>query len=794
MANLILNEEPAQPGEWGFRPDGVTTEETPPAFVWRPQTDAVTYEVQCARVADFETVAYEKRGLTYTAHRPAEVFESGVWFWRFRFVDGGGQVSDWSLVREFEIAENAKPLPMPERDELMGRIPKSHPRLFFRPEQLDSLRSRAQGDLKPMYDELVATCEAILADVPPTEEPPTYPEGTVRLSEPWREIWWGNRMYTIRVLNSAATLAFTRLLGGQEQYGKKAKELLLACAKWDPLGATGYRYNDEAGMPYNYYFCRTYSFVNDLLSEDERETCRGVMKVQGQEMYDHLAVEMQYLWHPYGSHAGRAWHFLGEIGVTFMDEIPEAEEWAYFAMTVFGAVYPAWCDEDGGWHQGLGYWASYVQRFTWWADIMNASMGIDAFDKPYFALAGDYAMYLQPPGTRGGGVGDLTTTRTSDQNCDLMTTLAAQAGNPHWQWYVDAHSKGEKEESADEATQRRLGAVGAGRSLYIDFVRGALRKVVADAPANLPSSKVFRGIGLAVMNSDLTDGKNNVEVIFKSSPLGSQSHGFDAQNSFSLFAFGERLLIHTGQRDIHGSDHHKNWMHHTRSTNCITVNGESQLRNSGAAIGEVRNFRTTQSFDYVCGEAGKAYDGLLDRFTRRILFAKPDVVLIFDTVVAPKPSAFQYQLHAETEMVIDGQTLQIVVNDAACRVSLLHPQGLKIGQTDQFDPPPRDRVQLTEYHVTAEPAEKSNVQTFITVCQPHRVGEMLAGDVTCEAVGEGYAVRVPVVDGELRVLLQSDGGCVMAMPGLECNSPVGAVRVDEGGAVVSSFVSGMEAL
>ncbi|MFT5368368.1 MAG: hypothetical protein ACI8V2_003332, partial [Candidatus Latescibacterota bacterium] len=46
MANLILNEEPAQPGEWGFRPDGVTTEETPPAFVWRPQTDAVTYEVQ----------------------------------------------------------------------------------------------------------------------------------------------------------------------------------------------------------------------------------------------------------------------------------------------------------------------------------------------------------------------------------------------------------------------------------------------------------------------------------------------------------------------------------------------------------------------------------------------------------------------------------------------------------------------------------------------------------------------------------------------------------------------------
>ena len=76
-------------------------------------------------------------------------------------------------------------------------------------------------------------------------------------------------------------------------------------------------------MPYNYYFCRTYSFVNDLLCEEEREICRAVMKVQGQEMYDHLATEMRYLWHPYGSHAGRAWHFLGEIGVAFWMRFPK---------------------------------------------------------------------------------------------------------------------------------------------------------------------------------------------------------------------------------------------------------------------------------------------------------------------------------------------------------------------------------------------------------------------------------------------------------------------------------------
>ena len=176
MDNLTVNEEPITPGEWGFRPDGVTTEETPPAFVWRPQKDAATYELQCARVADFSQIAYEASGVVYNVHRPAEVFAPGQWHWRFRFSDGCGNISGWSSGRGFVIDENAKALPMPARSELLGRIPKSHPRLFFRPEQLGELRSRAKTDLKSIYDELVATCEDIMADVPPTDEPPCIPK------------------------------------------------------------------------------------------------------------------------------------------------------------------------------------------------------------------------------------------------------------------------------------------------------------------------------------------------------------------------------------------------------------------------------------------------------------------------------------------------------------------------------------------------------------------------------------------------------------------------------------------
>ena len=65
-------------------------------------------------------------------------------------------------------------------------------------------------------------------------------------------------------------------------------------------------------------------------------------------------------------------------------------------------------------------------------------------------------------------MGDLTTVRTSDQNCDLMHTLAAQARNPYWQWYVDMHPERVKEETS----VRRLDAVGRGAVALYRFCAG----------------------------------------------------------------------------------------------------------------------------------------------------------------------------------------------------------------------------------------------------------------------------------------------------------------------------------
>jgi len=566
-------------------------------------------------------------------------------------------------------------------------------------------------------------------------------------------MWWGNRTYTIKALNSAATLAFTRLLGGQDKYGQEAKRILLECAKWDPKGSTGYRYNDEAGMPYNYYFSRTYTFVNDLLSEDEKEVCRKVMKIRGDEMYKHLYP--RHLEKPYSSHSNRAWHFLGEVGIAFLGEVEGADDWVWFAMNVFFNTYPVWSDDDGGWHEGSSYWSSYISRFTWWADVMREAMGIDAYDKPYFSQVGYYAMYLMPPGKVGGGFGDLTARRKATQNRQLMSVLAAQAQNPHWRWYVD-----------------QLGgpdSVGG----YIGFLRGQLPPVQAEPPTALPTSRLFEGTGQAYLNSHLMDASKDVQIAFKSSPFGTQSHGYESNNSFLLWAYGKRLLIRSGYRDIYGSAHHQRWMWSTRSTNCITVNGQWQKRHSAGAQGRITAFETTPAVDVVVGEAGDSYDPPLERFTRAILFVKPDIVIVYDRLKTTRPSTFEYWLHALNEF--DLQTpnqIRTTNDDVTCDITFLRPHDLAFEQTHEYDPNPRPRVTLREWHVTAQTPEKRREIEFLVMYRPHKTDENIGGTCIAGKMPGGYLLKTGSADKKLTALLPIDDNAALAAEGMETHGQI----------------------
>jgi hypothetical protein len=768
-----LDERLAADDEWGYRPAaGAVSAVNPPSFSWRPQRDVDSWEVECGRGDGFTSIEYRADSVAMNVHCPPRIFPPGKFTWRYRGVTKTGAKTDWSRSRTFTIRENAVEMPLPPREEILARIPKSHPRLFVRPEDLPRLRSLAENSMRSQFDQLAARCDSLLANPPPTDEPPKYGPQEVRNSEAWREIWWGNRTHTIKALDSAATLAFTRLLGGKEEYGQLAKQILMDCAKWDPLGATGYRYNDEAGMPYAYYFARTYTFVYDLLSEEERAVCRRVMKIRGDEMYQHLYP--RHLWQPYSSHSNRAWHFLGEVGIAMLDEVEGADDWVWFAMNVFHNVYPVWSDDDGGWHEGFLYWNSYVGRFTWWADVMRSAIKVNAYDKPYFSQIGYYPMYLLPPGKVGAGFGDLNAPRKAADAVPLVSQLATQAANGHWQWYVEQ--------------------MGGPRPVpgYIGFVRGALPRATSKAPDDLPTSRVFQGIGQAVLNTTLDDATNGVQVVFKSSPFGTQSHGYEANNSFLLWAYGQRLLIRSGYRDSYGTEHHKRWMWSTRSVNNIIVDGQGQLAHSASSQGRITAFKTSPSIDIVAGEAGNAYrsssgDPLLDRFTRTILFIKPELVIIFDHLVACQDSTFEYWMHATQKFEVTNQhDINLKIKDVGCAVSLLAPKGLTFSQTDQYDPNPRSRIELREWHLTATTPSKAKAVEFVALYRPYRDGNEPPREETLKRIDGGYVLTAELSDGQVVALLPTDNSASLSANGLSTDGTILVQRRGMDGSIVAT--------
>jgi hypothetical protein len=211
----------------------------------------------------------------------------------------------------------------------------------------------------------------------------------------------------------------------------------------------------------------------------------------------------------------------------------------------------------------------------------------------------------------------------------------------------------------------------------------------------------------------------------------------------------------------------------TRSVNNITVNGRGQLPHSSASKGRIRGFRTSETLDLVVGEAGEAYRArvddasLLDRFTRTIVFVKPDLVIVYDCLSAREESTFDYWLHATHPFQGDDpRKIHLTVDDVHCAVSMLKPDGLELRQTNEYDPNPRPRIQLREWHLTASTPRPTRRTEFVATYQAYRAGEKTPPRPLLEDVDGGYVLRGQVGSDAVVALLPNRPQAAIRVNGL----------------------------
>lgn len=707
-----------KPDEWGYRPlSGLSVRLNPPSLTWLHEPDAQSYTVQWATQSDFQN-AVTITNITWPTYTHSAALKPGSYFWRYRLATKTGATANWSVSRQFNVPAEAVEFPMPDRAQQRERVPQNHPRLFLRPEDLPRLRELARGREAAAFGKLRAEADRYLK-AGPTLEPEHLGSARDKENAELVKYWWPNREQTERACREAETIAFVYLVTGEKNYGEAARRWLMHLMSWNPDGPTNFKLNCEAGKPLLFRPARAYDWAWDVFTPEERAKVQATMRRRISDAWESGEVQrgVGHLNRPYNSHGNRVWHKIGESGIAFLGEIPEAETWLDYAVNKFYACYPVWSDDDGGWHEGVSYWAGYMGKSVWWLQVAHAALGIDGLKKPFFARVGDYPLYIAPPGSPNSGFGDLSFRPPSSGVGGFMEYHLRMKGSQadggqaaYWRWWTET-----------------WGMKGEGGILGFLYDANLPPLPAAKAPADLPPSKVFHGIGVASLHTTLLNSADDVHFLFKSSPFGSQSHGHNPQNTFQLNAYGEPLLATCVYRDLHGSKFHYQWAHSTVAHNGLLVNGQGQVKHVATPQGRIVAEQFTPGYDYVVGDATPAYGGRLTHYQRHVAFVKSTpspLLVIYDEIVAAEPSAYQFMLHAFKPFTVDESKRSLAVDQpkAGVAVQYLSPVPLTFRQWDGYEPKP-SKVFPNQWHVEAATGQKQKSLGVLTVLAPYRAGQ-----------------------------------------------------------------------
>jgi hypothetical protein len=680
--------------------DGATVTINPPPFTWVPSDAAVQYRLEVSADSSFPENASICRVTEITTAALTETLAPGTWYWRYRVSGKNGQTA-LSRSRRFSVPPACPTFVFPDLAAAIAQVPRTHPRLFFPaaewPALRQTIRDRRGSDAQALLRDAMKAVGQTLVPEPP------YVQGKgPERGRNYQAVFRATRP----PMDAMERCALAYLITGDRRPGDEAKRRLLHFFGWDPEGSTAYRHNDEPAMWVMMRGVRAYDWTRDLFSADERTLVEAAMRVRARQFYEHLRARRRFHTSPYESHAARTLGFLGEVSLAFIHEWPEARDYLDYVLTLFWNVYPAWGKADGGWHEGPSYWAYYMEFALHFVVSLRQLTGIDLLRKPFFRNTPYYKLYTNPPYARTSAFGDGEHQPPGRGMGQLMYWFGTLLDNPHFIWYA-----------------RELEA-GPGRGC-LGFLLGG-GDVEGRPPSDLPPCRYFPGVGLVSMHAALGDPAADIHLLFHSDPYGSISHAHADQNAFTLEAFGEALAIASGYYPWYGSDHHRNWQWHSRSSNTITFDdGQGQRPRDPSAGGRITAFRDTEHFAYVCGDATAAYGTELSRAERHILWAKPGLFLVYDELESRTPRRFEWRLHSLEAMALahDSGRLTVSRGQARLQVQFLTPDRLELTQTDDSGWPPEDGSP-PQWHLVATTARPLASCRFLVALMPFREGGM----------------------------------------------------------------------
>ena len=677
--------------------EGEAMDITPPGFCWwrAAERGACQYRLVVKRDGNKHYIS----PLTPDPlHVPDVVFPPGAYTWSVEAVADDGSVGAVSETRTFSINEDVPEQPWVDPRTLLDKVPSEHSRLFFLASQLDDVRKTLTTTRAEAFEGLKRMADAGLSIDPIPE--PDYDQIADRAE---RRLAYSACFAATRKVHDTAmrAMALMYLLTGEKKYGDHAKMLIVDAAGWDPEGISSIMapYGDEVGLGLLRVGAEVYDWLFDLFSEDERARVATMVGARADQMIRQLE-RSDYTFKPEGSHNGRLPGFLLEHAVALAED-PRAADWAAYALKIIATNFPHWAGQDGGWAQGVSYGMSYNSRDIMPFHAWHLATGHNIWLKPFYQKLPWFFYYVVSPVGEIKPFGDT-------EHAPVGLAGARTLLRYHGSRLRDARLCQWGQQIQE---QERMGP-------FPGILIQDHRDVTPADP--LPNDRVFRGVGWGALHSDITRPKDDLMVLFRSSPYGGVSHGHANQNDFAVMKGGKALICAGGLRfPHHGTPFHNEYAQQSVSHNCVLVNGQGAINRDGNRGGEIAGFSTGDTFGYVSGEAENAYGGLLRKCRRHMLLIRPSVLILVDDLVAPNPSTFQWLLHAFEQFEIDEGEQSIISrrHGASLTGRLYASSALTLSQTDAWPvAPDKGYPTLTRplpdrrWHFTAETEQTNRIR------------------------------------------------------------------------------------
>ncbi|HLJ14050.1 MAG TPA: heparinase II/III family protein [Bryobacteraceae bacterium] len=611
---------------------------------------------------------------------------------------------------------------------LIVRPPRSsvHPRLYFDSQDRAALLARTQEPKERIvWDRLIALAKSA--------------RGTGDLSNGGRFFRMLDPRFLLPtltgyfdVLNRASNrILFNSLeayVSGSEEARRAAKSALLAVAGWDTwvppwFAAHGqYTYYPAGELTGDVAF--GYDTLYDTLSNSERELVRhaliehGIKPAYKEYVLDNRAMADTSNWIGHVVGGG----VLASLAVMGAEDDPELNTYLGGLLIKLENHLAASYLSDGSYGEGISYQEFDLKSTTLALSALARVDGIDYWPRTFVKDSLHYPLYLLAHPVRDGfDMGDSHTPSGYS-----IAAVIQHSADPVMHWYYDQFEH---------------------RSIT-DFLFPPDN--IAPQPPSKPVSRVFDQKGNVVFRTGWAP--DDAILLFRAGPNFNHNHG--DQGGFLLRALEENLVVEGGYADYYKDPYYRTYFSQSAGHNTVLIDGDP----GSQEVADTRQFLalnahpiitdaiTSDSFDAVGSELASVYRGRLKTFSRRIVFLKPDTVIVYDDLAGNSPATFDWLLHVKDREKIQVSPGGALYSGAKASMSLktIAPSAATIRVKDGYLPytafaplaPKTVPAQPGVIHIESGPARTARFLISLSIASSAERATAMAAEAQ-KATGSG---------------------------------------------------------